>query len=141
MTEDEKVDGPRIAAQILNRLSPDHRERLMKAITAKDPDISEKISVNIVTFDAIADLTDQSIQVLIKEIDHYDLVVSLKKADDKVKRALFNNMSSRKRQVVDEDFSNLPPKRVSEVDEAQKRILDKMEELRTSGSIRSTSNL
>ena len=136
MSEDEKVDGPRIAAEILRRLNPAHREKLMKAIAASDPVISKKISVNIITFDEIAELTDQSVQILIKEVDHYDLVVSLKKTNDKVKETLLSNMSARKRQVVEEDFANLPPKKVTEVDEAQQRILSKIEELRTAGSIR-----
>ncbi|MCO6432664.1 MAG: hypothetical protein J5J00_17565 [Deltaproteobacteria bacterium] len=140
MTEDEKVDGPKIAAQILSRMPSSHREKLMKAIALSDPNAAKKIATNIVTFDDIAELTSQSIQVLIKEVDHYDLVVSLKLAKENVKAALFANMSARKKQVVEEDFTTLPPKKISEVEEAQKRITSKMDQLKTAGLIRSSAD-
>lgn len=137
MSKDETVNGPKIAAQILSRMSAGHQSKLMQAIEGKDSKIAKEIKKNLVRFEDIADLTEQSVQLLIKNIDHRDLVVSLKTASEKVKRALFANMSERKRQVVEEDFSVLPPIKLGEIEESQRRITAKMDELITAGTIRS----
>lgn len=42
-TKDEKVDGAKIAAQILNRMPKINKERLLSNIAKNDPKISEKI--------------------------------------------------------------------------------------------------
>jgi len=138
-TKDEEVDGPRVAARIIDAMPASNKERLVRAIKAADPQIALKIEANLTTFEDIATLFPQGIQTLIKEVDHKDLVVSLKKASEKVKTALFENMSERKRTTVQEDFATLPQMPLSEVQDAQARITKKLDELRTAGLIRSQS--
>ena len=138
-TEDEIVDGPRVAARILDNMPQSRREAIVTKIRQTDPGLAVKIEANLVTFEDIADLFPQGLQLLIKEIDHQDLIVSLKKASDKVKQALFVNMSQRKRQTVEEDFAGLPQMPLAEVEQAQSRILKKLDELRTAGLIRTQS--
>jgi flagellar motor switch protein FliG len=133
---DEAVDGPAIAAKILNRMKTGNKERLVQRIQAAQPEVFKKIVENLYNFEDIATLTPQSLQVLIKEIEHRDLVVSLKTASEAVKKAFFENMSPRKLQVVQEDYASLPPTRLSEVEEAQRRIMKTLEDLRTSGKIK-----
>lgn len=138
-TEDEIVDGPRVAARILDNMPQSRREAIVTQIRQTDPGLAVKIEANLVTFEDIADLFPQGLQLLIKEVEHQDLIVSLKKASDKVKQALFANMSQRKRQTVEEDFTGLPPMPLAEVEQAQGRILKKLDELRTAGLIRTQS--
>ncbi len=137
--EDEKVDGPRIAAQILKSMAVSKKERLVQAIEQKAPRLAEKIAENLFRFDDIADLTPQGVQVLIKEIEHDDLVLSFKLASTGVKNIFLKNMSERKRALTESDIDALPPVKKSEVEEAQKRILAKLDILRTQGLIRTQS--
>lgn len=137
--DDEAVDGPKIAADILSRMKPAVQARLQKAIEAVDPAIAQKIADNIIRFDSIIELNTKGLQVLLKEIPHQDLVLSLKTASQTVKDILFNNMSERKQTMVREDLAALPPTRLSEIEQAQRRIVLKMDELRTSGAIRTDS--
>lgn len=136
---DEAVDGPKVAADILSRMKPAVQARLQKAIEAVDPAIAEKIAANIIRFDSIIELNTKGLQVLLKEIPHQDLVLSLKTASQTVKEILFNNMSERKQTMVRDDLAALPPTRLSEIEQAQRRIVQKMDELRTSGAIRTDS--
>ena len=46
-------------------------------------------------------------------------------------------MSGRKKQVTEEDFAALPPIKLSEIEESQRKIAAKMDELITNGQIRS----
>ena len=137
--DDEAVDGPKIAADILSRMKPAVQARIQKAIEAVDPAIAQKIADNIIRFDSIIELNTKGLQVLLKEIPHQDLVLSLKTASQTVKDILFNNMSERKQTMVREDLAALPPTRLSEIEQAQRRIVLKMDELRISGAIRTDS--
>lgn len=137
MSKDEAVNGPKIAAAILARMPAAHKEKLMAAIKAKDQKIAVEIDKSLITYENIAELTEQSVQILVKYVEHKDLVLSLKTAPENIKQILFKNMSSRKKQVVDEDFAALPPTKLSEIEEAQRRIAVKMDELLTAGLIRS----
>ena len=136
MTDDETVDGPRVAAQILNKMSPDKKNRLLKSIHSKSPEIFAKIEDNIFTFEDIAEITDQGLQALVKEIAHKDLVLALKVAPEKVTRALIKNMSKRKSTIIIEDLQALPLPPESEVSDAKKRILATVEKLRAAGALR-----
>lgn len=135
MTQDETVNGPRIAAEILNRMNSGRRERIVQAITKSDPEIAKKITVNLFTFEDIATLSTQGVQLLIKEVEQRDLVLSLKSTTAKLKEFLFSNMTERKRASVQDDFKALPPVLAGEVEDAQRRILDRLDQLRTSGKI------
>ncbi len=135
MSKDEKVDGPRIAAQILNRMPAEKRRALLERIRGADPRVFQSIQSNIVVFEDIKDLTDQGLQRLIKEIDHRDLVYALKNAEAEVSACLLKNMSARKREMVLEDLKSLAPLKTAEVEEAQKRIAQVMDRLRTEGVI------
>ena len=136
--KDEAVDGPKIAAEILKRMSSVDQKRLVKAIKDEAPAIAVKIEENLYHFDEIAELTPKSVQLLINHIQHTDLVVSFKTASETVKSAFLANMSERKKAQVQDDFASLLPTRLSDVEAAQRRILDKMEELRKEGLIHST---
>lgn len=139
MTDDESVDGPGIAAAILNKLPPERRAKLMSAIESTNPQIATKITASLFTFDELQDISAQGIQVLLREVAQADLVLSLKKITDKTKAVIMENLSERKQKIVLDELSALPPTPVRDVEQAQRRILEKLEELRTSGAIRTKS--
>lgn len=137
--KDEKVDGARIAADILSHMPSANKERILKEMSVRDPEILVKVQDNLLNFNDIASLTPQGMQVLIKSIEHNDLILSLKTASAEVKDAFFINMTERKAALVKEDFAALPKVKLSDVEEAQRRIMKKLEELRSSGQIRTQS--
>ena len=139
-SRDEKVDGPKIAAMILSSMKGPQKDRLVKAIQKAAPTIAAKIKENLLRFDEIGDPTSAGVQLLIKEVQHSDIVLSLKTATSQVKEALLSNMSERKRRTIEEDFAALPPTKLSDVEEAQSRIVRKLEELRTAGLIKSKNS-
>jgi len=138
-SKDEQVNGPKVAADILNKMKPSDRERLVHSMKQAAPEVTKQVEANLISFEDIAELSANGIQLLIKEVDHRDLVISLKAASQKVSLALYNNMSARKRQSVTEDLDSLPQMEPAEIDEAQHRILKMLDILRTQGKIRSES--
>ncbi len=135
--EDEKVNGPRIAAQILKNMKLSSKEKIVKAIEKRSPGLAKSINDNLFRFDDIIELTPQGVQTLVKEVEHDDLVLSLKLASPKAKEVILQNMSERKKNLVESDFESLGQVRKSEVEDAQKRILGILEQLRSQGLVRS----
>lgn len=135
--EDEKVNGPRIAAQILKNMKLSSKEKIVKAIEKRSPGLAKSINDNLFRFDDIIELTPQGVQTLVKEVEHDDLVLSLKLASPKAKEVILQNMSERKKNLVESDFESLGQVRKSEVEDAQKRILGVLEQLRSQGLVRS----
>lgn len=138
---DEKIDGPRVAARILNRMPPAKKKVLLERLAQTDPVSFQAISKDVVNFEDIATITDVGIQRLIKEIPHNQLVIALKSAPDDVAEALFNNMSSTKRKLVIEDLQSKTPIKISEIQEAQRQICIMMDRLRTLGAIVSRADV
>jgi len=137
--EDEKVNGPKIAADILKKMTTAQKAKIVEAIEIKSPNLAKKITESLFSFEDIKELTPQGVQILIKEIDHNDLVMSFKLASPEIQNIFLKNMSERKKSMLQSDFETLPPVKKLEVEDAQKRILARLDELRTQGIIRTQS--
>lgn len=140
MSNNEYVDGPRVAADILAKMSSKNRSRIVKAIEARHPQLANRISAKLFDFESLLELTPQSIQLVLKEVEDRDIVLSLKAASNELIEMLLSNLSERKRMIIEDEFESLPPIRLTQVEEAKRRILEKTEELRTRGLIRSSTD-
>lgn len=134
---DEIVDGPGVAAKILQALPLEKRESLLQNIGAKSPEIFKKINTNFFRFDEIADLTDRSVQTLLKEIEHADLVLSFQTAPRNVQTKFLKNMSRNKAEILLQDIEQFPVTNPAESNQAKERIVQIIDELRTQGVVRS----
>ncbi len=135
-TKDEKVNGPRVAAKIISSMPEQSRDRLLSAISGRDPLILRQITSNILQFEDLADITSNGLQVLIREVDHADLINALNDAPSLVKAALLKNMSERKIRAVVNDLQDMQTPSQDKIDLSKKKIMSKVEELRTAGIVR-----
>jgi flagellar motor switch protein FliG len=134
MSQDEQIDGARIAALILSRMPAATQERVVRAMKAHSPMVAARVEDTLYNFDRITEVKDATVQDLLQEVPHRDLVVSLKAAGEEAKGKIFGNISDTKARMVEEDFASLPPMKVSDVQAAQRRILKKLEELYPDGA-------
>ncbi|MBF0288117.1 MAG: flagellar motor switch protein FliG, partial [SAR324 cluster bacterium] len=74
-------------------------------------------------------------QIVLKEIDQQDMVLSLKTASDAVKELLFGSMSSRAADMIREDLEVMGPVKVSDVEAAQQKIIQMVRKLEEDGKI------
>lgn len=137
MGEDEKVNGARIAAQILNAMEPGRKERIVSSIKAKEPKLAVKIEENLWSFEDVAELPSKGLQLLVQSANHHDLLLAMKTTTPAVREAILTNVSERKAALLKDDFANLPPVKLEEVQAAQKRILKILEDLRAQGKVQS----
>jgi flagellar motor switch protein FliG len=86
-------------------------------------------------FDDLVLLDDRSIQRLLKEVETKDLAISLKATADEVKNKIFANVSERVAVLIKEEMEFMGPMRLSDVEQAQQRIVETIRRLEEEGQI------
>lgn len=129
------VGGVKAAANILNFVEGGSEAKLLDSIRQVDDDLGQQIQDLMFVFDNLAELDDQSIQLLLREISTESLVFALKGADDAVKEKIFKNMSKRAAEMLAEDLDARGPVKLSQVEAAQKEILSVARRMADAGEI------
>ena len=130
-----KVGGDKVAAGIVNALKPERGEKLLEQIKKKNEELSERIQEMMFVFDTLLEVDDRGIQALLREISNDLLVVALKGCDPAISDKILGNMSKRAGTLLREDMDAKGPIKLSDVEQAQKEILDVARRLADSGDI------
>lgn len=131
----ERVGGDKVAANIINSLEASRGEEILDRIKEKNEELSTRIQEMMFVFDTLLKVDDRGIQSLLREISNDLLVVALKGCDPAVSDKILNNMSKRAATLLREDMEAKGPTRLSEVEEAQREILEVARRLAESGDI------
>ena len=130
-----KLGGVEIAAEVMGSLDRETEMSILTAMDEVDLDLANEIRNLRFTFEDILKIDDAGIQQIMKEINQEDLVIGLKTATDELKEKLFSNMSERAGLMMKEDLESLGPKKISEVQKAQQKIIAVCKKLEEEGKI------
>ena len=130
-----KLGGVEIAAEVMGSLDRDTEMSILTAMDEVDLDLANEIRNLRFTFEDILKIDDSGIQMIMKEINQEDLVIGLKTATDELKEKLFSNMSERAGLMMKEDLESLGPKKISEVQKAQQKVIAVCKKLEEDGKI------
>src|SRR3954454_10170229 len=131
----EKAGGVDTVAEILNLADRSTEKGIMEGLEAEDPDLVEQIRRLMFVFEDILLVNDKGIQSVLKEVDNEVLSLALKTASEELKQKIFKNMSERAAQLIAEDMQYMGPVRVSDVEQAQQKIVDIVRRLEDAGEI------
>lgn len=134
------VGGPSIAANILNNVKTDTESYVMEVINKHDKKLGEKIKGLMFVFDNLLDVDDRGMQSILREAPQDKLVLALKGASSDVRDKIFKNMSKRAAEMLRDDLETAGPAKLSEVEEAQKEVLEVALNLAEEGKIMLGSN-
>ena len=134
-SQSAKIGGLKSAADIMNFLDSSTETQLMNAIRGQDKEISTQIEDLMFVFENLNDVDDRSIQTLLRDVPTDTLQKALKGADDALKEKFFKNMSTRAAEAMREDLKAMGPTKISDVEGAQKEILNIARKLADSGTI------
>ncbi|MBB86794.1 MAG: flagellar motor switch protein FliG [Xanthomonadales bacterium] len=129
------LGGRKSAATILNLMDSSSEQALLEKIGEFDQGLSDEIAELMFTFDNLLDVDDMGIQRLLRDVNSETLVLALKGADSGLRDKVLNNMSSRAAEMLRDDMENRGPARVSDVEAAQKEILEVTRRLADEGEI------
>jgi flagellar motor switch protein FliG len=129
------MGGAKAAANIINLLEPSQETLIMEQITKADQALGARIQDLIFVFDNLLELDDRSMQELMRQVPSDRLLVALKGTDEPLKEKIFKNMSQRAAEMLKDDLEAKGPVRISEVEGAQREILQIARKLADAGVI------
>ena len=130
-----QVGGVKAAAMIMNFTKQDVEARILKDISKFNKGLMTEIQDNMFIFENLIMSDDKSLQTILRNIDTEDIVLALKGADENLREKLFSCMSSRAAANIQDEMEALGPVRLSDVQEAQKRVINIARRLSDEGSI------
>jgi len=129
------LGGVKRAANILNCLDSSLESELLDTLRNTDNGLYTQLEDLMFVFDNLSDADDRGIQALLREVPPQTLLIALRGADEAVKGKIFNNMSRRAAELLQEDLAANGPVRLSEVQAAQKDIVGIARRMADAGEI------
>ena len=130
-----KVGGIKAAAKIMNFTKANTEKRILTAIKRNDKDLMQAIQDNMFTFDNLGMSDDRSLQTLLRSVETEDLIMALKGAPADLQDKLFSCMSTRAASNIKDEMEVLGPVRLTEVQTAQKKIIETARKMSDEGTI------
>jgi len=129
------LGGAKAAANIINNLEPSQEGVIMDQIVQTDEALGSRIQDLIFVFDNLLEIDDRSMQELLRQVSSDKLLLAKKGCEEAMKEKIFKNMSQRAAEMLKDDLESKGPVRISEVEGAQKEILQTARKLAESGAI------
>lgn len=129
------LGGVRSAAEILNQVAKDAEQQIMESLTGTDPELAGKIQESMLVFENLLDLDDRGMQALLREVSTDVLILALKGAEPAMHDKVFANMSKRAAEILRSDMEAKGPVRISEVEGAQREIINTARRLADEGAL------
>ena len=130
-----QVGGVKAAAALMNFTQQDTEQRILKVLGKDDKDLMQAIQENMFLFENLIESDDRSLQTLLRSVETEDIVVAMKGADEGLRDKLFACMSSRAAANIMDEMEALGPVRLTEVQDAQKAIINVARRLSDEGAI------
>lgn len=130
----KKIDGLKQAIEMLNGLDLAAQQSVLADIARRDPEMAIKLKKNMVTFDDLQYLTVSMMKRLLQDIDINVLGLALRGANKDVTNHILSMFSTGMKRDID-DVLKGKPRPLSEVLEAQTKIMDVVLKLREKGEI------
>lgn len=129
------LGGVRPVAEILNFVDNATEERVMTGLGEYEPELADRIRQLMFTFEDLAKVDDQSMQVLVREIEKDKWVMAMRTASPGLKKKVFANMSERAGTLLKEEIENMGPVRLRDVEAMQRDIIDRARGLEAEGKV------
>ncbi len=127
--------GVKAAAKIMNFTKVELESTILQGVGQIDEELALKIQDNMFSFDNLGAVDNRGIQALMRAVEPDLLMTALKGADDEIKEKFFSNMSSRARGMFIDDMEAKGPLRMTEVEDAQKKVMRAARKLSESGDL------
>lgn len=115
--------GVNIVADILSAVDRGTEKQIFDQLEEDNYEMAVDIRKRMFIFEDIIKLDKKSIQTVLSKVEHSELAMALKSTTDVVKDVIFENVSQRAREIIKEEIDMLGMVRLSDVHEAQQRIV------------------
>jgi len=130
-----QIGGVKAAANIMNVAKQPVEQRILKEIRKDNRDLMQAIQDNMFVFENLGKSDDRSLQTMLRSIEGNLLAMALKGTDERLRQKLLNCMSTRAAEGIRDEMEGLGPVRLSDVQRAQKEIIEIARRLSDEGTI------
>jgi flagellar motor switch protein FliG len=130
-----EVGGARAVADIFNRLGAKNSKATLANIEQVDEELATKIKEMMFTFEDMVSLDKAAITETLKAVDKAELMMALKSSPEELKEKFFSAMSERAREAFIEEMQFLGAVKMKDVEAAQRKIVEIVNQLAESGTI------
>jgi flagellar motor switch protein FliG len=116
--------GVTFLVQVLNQVDRGVQKTIFDALEPTNPKLVDEIRANMFTFDDLVKLEDRFIQRILRDVNKADLALALKGVPEKLRDAIYRNLSERARENLKEEVEILGPQLAKNVYAAQRRIVE-----------------
>ena len=127
--------GVKAAAKIMNFTKVELEGPILQGVGQIDEELALRIQDNMFSFENLAAVDNRGIQALMRAVEPDMLMTALKGAADVVKDKVLDNMSSRARGMFVDDMEAKGPLRMTEVEDAQKKVMRAARKLSEKGEL------
>ena len=131
--EFQEVGGIERLAEVLNYADRATEKNILQNLEEEDPNLVDQIRRLMFVFEDVILVNDKGIQAMLKEVDNSTLALALKTASEELKTKIFGNMSERAASLISEEMEYMGPVRISDVEGAQRNIVDTIRRLEEAG--------
>jgi flagellar motor switch protein FliG len=129
------VGGVSPLVAIINRADRSTERMILEGLETVSPELAEEVRKQMFIFEDITALDDKAIQLVLRNVESGDLALALKGVSAAVREKIMRNLSTRAAENLAEEIELLGPKRLTEVEEAQAKVVNEIRALEQSGQI------
>lgn len=115
--------GVKAAAQMLAGLKGAERERLLKIISDKNPEMAQTLRENLVSFEDLIHITPKMMVDFLRQVKVEDFALALRLASNELKAHILKMLPSGIKKQVEEVLLG-PPQLVSKAQEARDKVME-----------------
>jgi flagellar motor switch protein FliG len=131
----QMFDGLAFSAAIVNELSSEAGDDLLNKIGERDEAIASRIREAMFTFEDLQRIAGREIAGLMRAVQSETLVTALQTATAELREHLLSSLSQRAASTLRDDLASASPKRLSEVEQAQREVIEAAMKMASEGKL------
>lgn len=119
----EEIDGKAVLTEIMKNMDMSQERLLLDQIEEDNSELAEEIKENLFTIEVVHQIPDKDLQGILKEYTDKELALILKAKPEDIKQRFLVNISSRRREIIKEEYNAIGQVLKSEVDKVTDEFL------------------
>ncbi len=128
----EELNGKESLAEILKYMDYNEGKKILSELQSEDPEVAREIEKKLFTIDVINNMSDRDLQRILRDYNERELALIIKGSDESVRERILSNVSSRMREIIEEEIEVMGPVKRVDIEKTIEDFLNyiKLEEAR-----------
>jgi flagellar motor switch protein FliG len=130
-----EFDGLAFSAAIINEMTSEKGDELLGMVAEQNEQTATRIREAMFTFEDLLRIASREMGGLLRSVQSESLVTALQTASTELREHFLNSLSQRAASTLRDDLGAAAPKRLSEVEAAQREIVENAMKLAAEGKL------